>query len=90
MSNDVISIHEESSCNCKHDCDCPAYDSLVFRVNGIGGYGSGEWVESMDTPSRRFFACKFMGLEFEARNKADAQRQLAERFSGFNHVKVKD
>lgn len=89
MSKDIITVRERSSCRCEGPapCSCPPYDELDFAVNGKEGFGSGDLV--MDPKSgEEFFACRFMGREFQAGGASDARDRLRIRFLGFKNVQV--
>lgn len=83
---DVIRVRATSTCRCEEECDCPTYDSLVFTVNGAGGFGGGDWVQGKD--GKVFFSCKFLAWEFEADSDFDAVEKIKSFFTGFKHVEV--
>lgn len=89
MSKDIISVSERTSCQCEElaRCTCQPYDELVFKVNGKAGFGGGDLVMDPKT-EEQFFACRFMGRDFRARNATDAKEQLRVHFTGFQHIQI--
>ncbi|HHG6004068.1 TPA: hypothetical protein ACPWS4_003962 [Pseudomonas aeruginosa] len=89
MSKDIICVSERTSCQCEGPvpCTCPPYDELVFMVNGKGGFGGGDLVMNPKT-GEEFFACRFMGREFQAGGAHEAKEKLRTHFLGFEHVQV--
>ena len=82
-ARDVISVRGTSSCRCNNDdCECPAFDSLAFTINGMHGYGGGQYVQDSPTGSP-YFACTFMGWSFKATDPTDAKEQIKKHFQAF-------
>lgn len=87
---DVIQVSAKSSCQCDGNtkCSCPTWDMLIFTVNGLTGFGDGTLVQTLETPAREIFDCKFMGWQFEARNRYDAARKIKAHFSALKNITV--
>jgi hypothetical protein len=89
-AKDVIAVRGTSQCRCNDDdCDCPAYDSLTFTINGMHGYGGGQWIQ--DSPSGDpYFDCTFMGWSFKASDPTDAKEQIKKHFQAFKTLQFSE
>jgi hypothetical protein len=87
---DVIAVRGISQCRCSNDdCDCPAYDSLAFTINGMHGYGSGQWVQDSPT-GRPYFDCTFMGWSFKASSPREAKEKIRSHFKAFKTIQFSE
>lgn len=87
---DVITVRGTSSCRCNNDdCECPAYDSLAFTINGMHGYGGGQFVQDSPTGAP-YFACTFMGWSFKASDPTDAKEKIKKHFQAFKTLQFSE
>lgn len=90
QANDVIAVRGTSQCRCNNDdCDCPAYDSLAFTINGMHGYGGGQYIQDSPTGDP-YFACTFMGWSFKASDPTDAKEQIKKHFQAFKTLQFSE